>query len=289
MLIKSIKNSLKTLVYNPSTILFPVIFLIIINYLMASVMTAKTKVVATIIILCVYVLFSGFLAGWFNVIKKSYDVDKIKEKNYLSIFLEGFGKNIFPVSLGLLLFCLLLILVLYFASMFATKMFGSLDFVFKDPYFIARDSVNFAEYFKNLPDEKLYIIYCWQLCMAFASGLFSFLMLFFFPALSDKKVKNVFLKPFIALKNSIVFVFKHFFAALFIYVLIHIVHILIALINAFVGQNVVLSLILFFFYMYFIVFSVVLIFNYYDFKNNSSDRCDCIGENESCNSISKEN
>lgn len=289
MLLKSIKNSLKTLIYNPSTILFPVIFLIIINYLMASVMTVKTKAVATIIILCVYVLFSGFLAGWFSVIKKSYDIGKIKEKNYLSIFLDGFGKNIFPVTLGLLLFCLLLILVLYFASLFATKIFGSLDFVFKDPSFIAKDSINFAEYFRNLPDEKLYIIYCWQMCMVFASGLFSFLTLFFFPALSDDSVKNIFLRPFIALKNSLVFVVKHFFPALFIYALIHVVHLLIAIVNAFVGKNIVLSLILFFFYMYFIVFSVVLIFNYYEFKNNSSDGCNGIGENESCNSACKEN
>ena len=90
----------------------------------------------------------------------------------------------------------------------------------------------------------------------------------------------MFLKPLIGIKDGICFVFKNFTGALIIYLFITITYLILAIFNALFAKYMVLSILSLFIYIYFISFVIVLIFNYYEQKNNNTDRADSIGENQ---------
>ena len=132
------KKSFEIVVQNPAITLFLVIFLIASNLLAGFMFTSNTKIVAMVMSFCIFMLSLCFVSGWLNIIKDCAKDEKSKEKNYLSIFLEGIGKNIIPVGIGSFIYTLILMVVLFLTGKIAHQAFGSLDFILKDLLRLAR-------------------------------------------------------------------------------------------------------------------------------------------------------
>lgn len=283
-----VKKSFANIINNPSITLFLVIFLILINILAPYVYNSKSPYISAILMLCAFLLSCVFLSGWFQVIKESLDEKNIKEKNFGAIFLEGTGKNIVSITICTILLCLILNITLFLVRLFSLKMFGSVDFIAQDLSLLPQDSDAIAKYIQNLQTDKLYAIYGWMFTGIFAMSILSFLFLFYMPAVIDNTKSNVFLKPFIALKDAICFVFKNFLGAIAVYFILTIIYLIMTVINAILIQHIAGMFLSVFLYIYFVSFFVMLIFNYYEQKNCCNNGCDCVGEDKTCDTISKD-
>lgn len=283
------KKSFATVVSNPAVTLFLVLFLIVSNILTSYMFTSRTKIVAFILSFCVFLLSLCFVAGWFYIVKDVAKNDSDENKNYFAIFLEGIGKNIIPIGIGSFIYTFILTLVLFLTGKVAYNLFGSLDFILKDLITITQDSNLLNEYLNKLTVDQKYTIYAWQLSFIFASMIFNFIMLFYFPAIVFDEKSNMFKKAFSALIKALCFLFKNFFGALFLYICIYFTYMFLGILKVLFGANVIVSILLLFFYIYFISGAIMLIFNYYGQKNNCTDRCDSIGENENIDKPCEEN
>ena len=292
-IIDLIKKSFRIVVENPTITLFFVLFLIISNFLAPYIMIAQSKIVALIIALCIFFLTTVFLAGWFQMLKevsKEEDISKLKDKNFFATFLEGISKNGIAVTIGVIIYLSLLSVVLFLTSEIALRLFGSLDFIFRDMMVNASRSVdNAINYLQNLSDDQKFMIYGWQFSFVIASMIYNFFFLFIAPIIVKDDNKNQFIKPFIAFVSSICFSFKNFFGTLGVFFIIYIIYFTLGITKAIIGSNVILSIVILFIYIYFISGALVLIFNYYEQKTNSLNRCDSIGENQVIDNVSKEN
>ena len=207
-LFNHIKKSTTTIFQNPAVTLFLVLFLIISNLFMGYIFNTKTKIVALILIFCLFLFSLCFTSGWLNIVADVSKDSKGENKNYLGIFFEGIGKNIIPVAFASFIYTLILMLVLYIASKIAILLFGNLDFLLKDLTSISQNNNALIEYYEKLSDNQKFAILGWNLCLLLALMIYNFTMLFYFPSIIFNKKENVFLKPLIALKDSFCFLFK---------------------------------------------------------------------------------
>lgn len=289
MIFNLIKKSFNTVIENPSITFYFVLFLIILNFLAYYITTSNNFYVSVTLITASLLLSFAFSSGWFQVIKESCDKEKIKEKNYFSIFLEGVGKNIIPVSIAMIVYFLLFAIVIYLTSLIANALFGNLNFILNDILTPQGNTLNINEFLNNLSDSQKYTLYAWQLSFMAAGALFNFVLMFYFPAVIKDSDKNIFLKPFFAFLNSICFLFKNFLGAVSIFLLIYALYFLMSFSRMFISSNNFLMVLLLFIYIYFISTSIMLIFNYYEQKNLCNNGSDSIGQDETCNKISEEN
>ena len=287
----SIKKSFDCIISNPSITLFLVLYLIASSILAAIIMSATTKIIAQILVLCLLALILVFLSGWFKIIKESTEKEKIKDKNFYAIFLEGIGEGIVPVSIGALLYIVFVFVSILVAQVVAYNVFGDINFFMEELNKISTEQYNIAQYINSLDINKQYTLYGWNICIMVSVLIFNFLSMFYFPAILSSN-KKIILRPFIAIWDSLKFLFKNFFATVFIGLYLCILNMAIAFLkflNARFLQNQIVSVILLLIYIYFISYAVMLIFNYYEAKNNSSDRTDSIRENEVSDKVSEEN
>ena len=294
VLVDSIKKSFGCIIKNPSITVIFVSFLIASNVLAWFILSSRILILAQILILCLFACIFVFFAGWFRVIKESVDIEKIKEKNFYSLFLEGVGEGVIPVTISIILYIFFVFITVLMAQFVAMKVFGSIDFFFdgmrqvQDASKLSYETPKFAEYFNSLDVNQKYIIYGWNFCIMAFLGVLNFLSLFYFPSLISSD-KNIFLRPFISIWEGLKFLFKNFFSAIALTLFIYVINMILAFLNALFAQNFVISFVLLLIYIYFISYVVMLIFNYYEAKNNSSDRTDSIGENETVNTDSENN
>ena len=287
VLIDSIKKSFFCVIENPAITLILVLFLIVSNMLTPYIIAAKTPIFALILLLCLSAIIFIFFSGWLKVIKESVDRDKIKDKNYYSIFLEGVGENFISIAISTVIYTFFTFITIILAHYLTIRIFGDINFFLNDLNAHAIDYNNFKEYINSLNDTQKDIIYGWNFCIMSAMSIFTFVFLFYFPSILYNK-KNIFLKPIIAIWENLKFLFKNFFPALGLGIFIYILHLFLAVLNAIFSNNAILSVIFLLIYIYFISYVVMLIFNYYEAKNSSSDRCNSIRENETGNNAGKE-
>lgn len=288
-LINIYKKSLLTTFSNPSITLFLVLFLIASNLMTSYMQASYSNSVATILFFCITMLSVCFVSGWSLVIKDVSSEEKKENKNYFGIFFEGIGKNIISVGIGCFIYTFLLVVVFVITGKIAHETFGSLSFIQSDLANLPQDNKAIIDYFTNLSSEKEFIITSWILSLFLATTIFNFVTLFYYPAIIYSNLKNEFAKPFVALKDSIVFLFKNFFASLLIYFSILFIYFLIMFLNANFSANSAISIIVLLFYIYFISFTLMLTFNYYGQRNNCNNRADSIGQNEDCDKSSEIN
>ena len=225
IIIDLIKKSFHTVIENPTITLFFVLFLIISNFLAPYIMIVHSKIIAIIIALCVFFLTTVFLAGWFQMIKeaaKEEDISKLKDKNFAAIFLEGITKNGITVTVGTVVYLFLLTIVLYLTSEIALKLFGSLDFIFRDMMINASGSIdNAIDYLQKLSDDQKFILYGWQFSFIISSMIYNFFFLFLAPIAVKDDNKNQFIKAFSAFISSICFSFKNFLGTVSVFFIFH--------------------------------------------------------------------
>lgn len=272
----------------------PSLTMILVLFLIASTLITKdvqtTSGISLILkTICLYLMSLCFASGWFYLFKNINTTKEKDEKNYYGLFLEGIGKNIIPFAIASIIYVFLFGIVTFLTIKFAHHTFGSLDFFLKDFMTIANDNNALIEYFNKLSVDEKYIIYAWQLTFIAVSAIFNFILLFYFPSIIYEEKFNMFLKPFVALKNCVVFVFKNFFGALLLYLSIYFAYVILNILKVFAMNYIILSILLLFVNIYFITFVVMLIFKYYEEKNNCNHGCDCIGQNENIDKSGEEN
>ena len=285
-IIKTIKQSFKVVGLNPSLALFFILFLLTFNFLLAYILMAKTIIVALLLSFCAFLLLISFFSGWLGLIKNIAKNDYVCEKPFAT-FLEEIGKNIIPIAIALFVYFFVMLSVILLTGEVNFKIFGNPDAIFQEIMVKAQSPAVFSEYIKNLTDEQKFLIYGWQLTIFFMTSVVNYLFMFYPCALLDKIDTNVFLKPFIALKKTFVFTFKNFAKTLGLYLLTGVFSIVLMFAKQLLSTLKFGGIIFLFLYIYFVIFIVVLIFNYYE-KNNCSDGCDSIGENDNCDKISEE-
>ena len=283
-----IKKSFDTVNENSTITLFLVLYLIAINLILPYTFFAKSIITSSVLSICLFLLSAVFVAGWINVLKESVDKEKLKEKNFLAIFLEGVGKNVVPVGIALIGYAFLLAIVLFFTGKAAQYLFGSLDFLFRDIFTLSNEQNAFMDYIKTLSTDKLFIIYGWQLSFMLAITIYNFIFLFMAPILACDIKTNSFLKPFVAFKDAICFTFKKFFPVLGLYFLICLCASILNILRAVMSFNVVFAIIFLFINIYFVSYVIMLLFNYYE-QNHCNNGADCIGQDETCNKSGEEN
>ena len=282
------KKTYNAVISNPSITMILVLFLIA-SALLAKDFQGIMNIPDILKTLCLLLLSLTFISGWFYLFKNISTSKTKEDKNYFAEFLEGVGKNILPFFIGSIVYVSLFLVITFLTVKFAHNAFGSLDFFIKDFVLIANNNNALIEYFDKLSDNEKYIIYAWQLTFIVVSMLFNFIFLFYFPSIVYEEKYNMFLKPFVALKNAIRFIFKNFFGSLFLYFALYFVYVFFNIIRVYTSNNLILSALLLFVYIYFITFAIMLIFNYYEQKNNCNNGCDCIGQNENIDRVGEEN
>ena len=276
-----VKKSFDTVNENSTITLFLVLFLIVANFLLPYIFSAKSIISSSVLAVCLFLFTAVFAAGWINILKESIDKEKLKDKNFSAIFLEGVGKNTVSMIISFLGYTFFLVFVLFLTGKFAQHIFGGLDFLFRDIFNLATEQNAFMEYIKTLSTDKLFIIYGWQLSFMLAITIYNFIFLFMAPAIADDDKTNVFLRPFVAFKNSICFIFKKFFHVLGLYFLICLCTSFLNILRAMMSFNIVFAIVFLFINIYFVSYVIMIIFNYYE-QNNCHNRTDCIGKDKSC-------
>ncbi len=285
------KKSFLTVLSNPSVTLFFVLFLILSNFIASYAFLSKKILIVTLISICTILLTLSFMSGWFQVVKDiSLDEEK-KEKNYFPIFLEGIGKNIIPIAIGSVIYITLFSLVMFLTAKIASHFFGNLDFLIKDIVAISQNNDAAIEYFKNLPVDKQYTLYAWQLSFMLVGAIFSFVTFFFFPSIVFEKKGNIFQKPFFALFSQLKVLFKNFFSSLGLFFGIYLIYMILGILKTttIFTTSPVLPLLFLFIYIYFICFVVMVVFNYYGKKYNSPNGPDCVKQEQLSDTISQDN
>ncbi len=282
------KNSADKVFKSPSVTFYFVLYLIILNYLTYYTLTPHTKLITAILTITTIVFSVAFSSGWLQIIKEKVKNDK--EESYFSVFLEGVGKNIIPVSLGILIYIIILIMLIALTSLIAGALFGDLNSMIKDIILTAQGTTNINDFLNGLTDNQKYVLYAWQLSFMLVGAVYNFILLFYFPAILDDNIKaNIFLKPFYALYSAVKFLFKNFLKSFTIFISIYFIYFLTRILETYSSHNSFTAVLILFFYIYFISYSVVLIFNCYEQKNLCSDGADSLGEDKCLDKIGEDN
>ena len=265
-----------------------VLFLILLTVLSGFTFSANNAISGIIYYFCTLFLITSFFSGWGYLIKEitSKEEEKIE---YIKTFLEGVGKNTISLTIGVIFLFIIMNLVMYLSNYIALKYFGDISFIQKDLTVISQDPQTIKNYILNLSQDKIITIYGWALCGAISLFFYGFLVLFYLPSLIYNEKNNFFTKPFVAIINSLIFVFKNFKHTILIYLGVLALYIFLLFANTATMQNPILSFIVLFIYIYFISFVIMLIFNYYEQRYNSSNGNDSIGQDKCLDTTSEEN
>ena len=186
--------------------------------------------------------------------------------------------------IALLFYFVVLLGFLYFTGLIANHVFGDINVILKDIMANANENSNILQLITSLPDEKQFVLYGWQICFIIASFVLGFLYMMYCPFLIDIEA-NVFAKPFVAFWRSLKFTFKNILSVAGLYLIIYIANMILSILRSLAQHNMILSVLLLFVYIYFLAVVVMIIFNYYESKNNSTDRSNSIGENKAIDSV----
>lgn len=288
--VSCIKKSFKTIIETPVFTSFFVIFLIVFQFLLIYATNVKNPNISIILSICCFSLITAFLSGWFELAKEATNPEKFKEKKSLPIFFEGIGKNIIPVLVGTIVYSVILKAFLdLFYKLVVVNIFGSIDFVnFENLSKISQDAQATQAFFESLTQEQITALLGHSIGAFILLMSFTFLFMFYTPAIICNEKNNMFAKPFVALKDSVFFLFRNFLNSFLIYIFLFVFFIILEVTGMLFMNMTLVSLIMLLFYIYFISFTVMLLFNYYEQQNNNSDGSDCIGENESLDTTCKE-
>jgi len=286
--INTIKKSFSSVIKNPSITLFLIAYLIVTNLLIVAIAGAKAKVFAISFLVCLILLSGAFFAGWMQVIKEVACEIEEKDKNFGAIFLEGVGKNILPVAIGVVVLIVAMNLVIMLVRFLAIKVFGDIQPIIAGLSTVAQDTKSVSDYITNLGQDKVYSIYGWALSGIVALTLFAFSFMYYFPSIINEEKYNLFLKPFVAIPKCLYYLFKNFLTSFLAFILIYLGYLFFVILNALYAQQMILSVIVLFGYIYFVSFAIMLIFNCYEEKNCCPNGSDCVGENESVDKSSEE-
>lgn len=250
-----------------------------------------------LLIITLLLMVSAFFAGWFYMVKRAVDLDKMtfiidedKAKASLGLLKEltaGIGEY-FLSFLGASIFYFILVVLLGVSIYkFGMHTIGDVGIKLETLKLALNSTEAMKSLISSLSVEQLTKLNAWNLLIFGAMALFSFMTMFWAPQVIVK-TKN----PVIAFFKSIAFTFKHFLPSVIIFVYISFINFVVSLINAVAVVHPLVYFLSMLVYFYFIVYVVVLIFLYYDSQNrykiedNSNSGTDSIRKEQSGDSES---
>ncbi len=289
----AIKKSISIIVDNPILTLSFVIYLIFLTLIMPKLFMGQNIILFILILTLLLVFTSAFFAGWLQMVKTAIinskkenrnDEERIKEFGEIkNDFFAAIPVYILPLLGGIILYLVMFFLLVTFNIKFANHFIGSLDFLVEKINSIPQDSQGLHAFFASMPQDKILILWYWQILFLFTIGLFNFFMMFWASALyfPEKCTTN----PLSALKNSLFAIFKHPVKSFALYMFILILGLIFRITSTLFATNVVFYFIFMILAIYFWVFVFVLIFDYYEsrFYNHGDNGCNLLGKNKAGN------
>lgn len=259
-----------------------IVFLILISLTLAGLAQQKNHIAYFIFLVSNILLTTAFFSGWFNMIKaaaentkKTFENEQKKAEASMSLlgqFFPGVGEYFLPVSLTIVVFFAIYALLIFVSFDVGTKFLPNPNLDFQK--IIALNTagpMEIQKYVYSLGFEQIKAINYWMLYFFTIASVFSFLTMFWFPAIFDKNKEGkkdfVLYSPFFAFNRNICFLFKNFFPSLGLLIFLFFMNFILSLLGIFFNLNVVLSIVGMILSFYFMTYAVVLIFLYYEEKH----------------------
>lgn len=257
-----------------------ILFLIILMFTTSTLMQQTNKYAYVIFLIANLLLCTAFLAGWFYMIIKAIAHNKKaengeyknnQEKTEASMalgkeFFPGVGDYFLPMTFTMLFYIAVYLLILFVSFKAGLKFIPhpQLNWV---EFMTAANStpVEMQKYVSTLSFTQLKSLNLWMFYMGGIASIFSFLTMFLFPAVYDKK-EFFFLAPFSSFNRNLIFIFKNLFGAIGIIIFLFFLNLVISLLSLFFSVNIVLSVVGLLLTFYFMTYAIVLIFLYYEDK-----------------------
>lgn len=263
----------------------------------------KTIPSVMVLLITTLFMFSAFFAGWFFMSKKAVELDKKefvtdedKAKasfNLIKEFPVGIGEYFFSFIGGLILYSAMFLVLSYLAYHIGVHFIGKPELNISEIKML----LNSAALTKTTMSAKqLTNILMWTSLLFVVTMFYSYITMFW-AAQVVSGTKN----PLIAFVKSLSFTFKNFLSTIILFVYINILSYFVSMLMNIMAMippkvyfiSLVTYLAAMILYFYFVVYSVVLIFLYYDKEANQAENysdcgSDCIGQDCSCDSNSED-
>lgn len=258
-----------------------IIFLLIISFTLGALTQQTNKIYYLVFSTANILLCTAFFAGWFYMIKKAIfhnkraenneyrnNEDKIAASNALGKeFFPGVGEYFLSITYTTIVYVIVYGLLMFVSYKAGLELLPNPHVNMQD--FMAAANSTPAEmhkYVYSLSFEQLKAMNMWMLFIGGILSAFTFLTMFLFPAVYDKKETGfkMLLTPFIAFNRNLVFIFKHFIGSLGILIFLFFLNIVFSVLSLLFSINIILSIIGLIISFYFMTYAVVLIFLYYE-------------------------
>lgn len=258
-----------------------ILFLLITTFTFSALMQQTNKIYYLVFSVANILLCTAFIAGWFYMIKQAIwhnkkvendeyrnDDDKRAASNALSKeFFFGVGEYFLSITYTTLVYIVLYGLLVYLSFKAGLRLLPN-PHINPHDFMTAVNSTpaEMQKYVYSLSFDQLKAMNIWMLFIGGIFSVFTFLTMFLFPAVYDKKetsLKMLFI-PFIAFNKNLVFIFKHFAGSIGILLFLFLLNVIFSFLSLIFSINIVLSIIGLIFSFYFMTYVVVLIFLYYE-------------------------
>lgn len=251
-----------------------VLFLMLFSVYLELSRNAVSAIQAFILLIVTSLLMlSAFLAGWFFMVKRAVDLDKVdfiidedKARASFGLMKEipiGIGNYFLSFVAGLILYAGLIVLFSIVAYTLGEHFIGKIDLNTIGLKMASLTPETMKKFVESLSMDQRILLAKWNFLIVSIITVFSFITMFW-PAHVIIKNKNAFVAFFQALKYT----FKNFLPSVILFVYISFVEFAVQLFNAVSVVNPILYFIAMLVYFYFVVYIVVLVFLYYDSEAN---------------------
>lgn len=300
-MIKYFKNSFK--ITNENIILTTplVLFLFLLSLYMGLASNLQGNIQSAILLLSTIIfMLAAFFAGWFYMVKKAIELDRLtllsseeKAKESFGLIKQiptGVGEYFLPFIGGIILFVALFVVLIYLGHTIGSHFIGKLGINLSQLKVALESPIAMKSFVASLSSEQLIRLKNWNLLLLAIMAFFSFITIYW-PAQIVYRTKN----PFFAFFKSVVFIFKNLLPTLILFLYISVINFVVSVINTIAAANTITYFIALLIYFYFLVYVVVLIFLYYDEQSSKVEQaksnCDCrsdgIGQDCFCDSKSE--
>ena len=239
----------------------PLILFSLLSSLYLAFTAGSGKLLSMLIaIILFFLMFSAFLAGWFNMITISLkDSDRENVNSLMTEFPAGVGEYMLPMMGFVAITFAISLILITISTLAGIKLIGSVGI----PAEVLAKAMNSAAELKtlllSLSETQLIRLNLWNI-LFFGTMALTYFLIMFYPAAIFFKKKN----PFTALITELKVLFSiKFIKNILVFVIIFGLYFILSVAVTLFSSNIVLYFILTLANFYFMVFGTVFVFNYY--------------------------
>ncbi len=263
-----------------------IIFMIVLSFTLAGLAMQSNKITYYVFAVANILLSTAFVAGWFYMIKQGIyfnkriengEYRKPEERASASFalgkeFFPGVGEYFLPATFTTAVYLVVAAIVTFLIYKAGIHFLPNPDIDINKLYAASNSTpAEMKNFVLSLSFEQIKALNLWIYYIGLSFFIFSFLTLFWFPAVFDinSEKKEFFLfTPFLAFKRNIVFIFKNFLGSFGIMLFLLFLNTILSLFSVIFNLNIILAIIGLLVSFYFMTYVVVLIFLYYETRKN---------------------